>query len=281
MGVQYATHNTERARSLGGDELVVRPANPDQTTDLALPREENRRVEQRRRLAGQVVKLDEALRDPYNPENPLALAPSFSWDKWRALHPGWSHCELRRGLSFAKVLDDGTILKTYSRDFLTELERVVATLQPLSSSRKIQVAYWYEQRGWRVGGRVDPSMELDGVSVPQGIGLGRYWPVTWTDQWGRILSHGKEPAVFTELCFNGVHEMCHCRPSDESGRGPQEYLGHSEEFGIRFGLMLDEFLRTDTTLPPNEKRAIRRLARNDEWGRPICPVHGRDWCQES
>ena len=244
------------------------------------------RLVHRRRLIGQTLELDAGLRDYCDLQNPLALAPAYPWEKWQALHPSWLHGELLRGHRWAAIVSgatDGVVLRTYSRIFLDDLVDVVRAMRPLMESRGIIVPVWCEGRSRKWAGSLAPTMELDGVFAPQSITLSSWRTLELSDECGRTIESRAGYSGFAELCFFATHELAHASPSDgEEHRDPDEFLGHGNSFQTRWGLLLDEFLRTDTVLSEREKRIVIRRAwsADPKWGRPICPVEGQDWGED-
>lgn len=268
---------TSRKRSLSARSSFPESAEPqsypgaaalEPTAASSTPEREARRLRLRGELVGHVIRLTDELRDPRNLDSPLALAPGCNWTSWKAAHRRWLHGELSHH-RYARVLEDGVILRTYSLDFLVQLERIVETLQPLMRANRIVVPVWYEGLGRTWDGRIYSAMDFGGVKIEQTIALSRQLKPEWRQ--------GEEYRGFLGLLYSATHELGHARPADQHHVDAAEFLGHGVGFQVRHGLLLHQFLSGETLLPRNEKRALRRWARDDDWGRPICPAPGLNW----
>lgn len=229
-------------------------------------KQERQRLARRRELAGRPVILTPEDRDPMNPASIVAANPWFDWPAWKASVPKcWDHGELR-SYRYAVVLDDGpgTVIKTYDPRVVRTLMTVVAVLRPLMQAHRIEVPFWGEigiHSGY-LRGACWQRMEYDGQSVPNWIGLNPWAPAS-------------------ELILGAIHEVAHAIPSPESDLDPSvEVLGHREPYRRRFGLLLHEFLKTDTLLMPDVRHRMRFIARDDDYAPPIHPREGWRWDEE-
>jgi hypothetical protein len=262
------------ARSVG--RTGVRP---DTTRERA-------RLELRRSLVGQVVRLTPEWRDALNPDNPFALDPSWSWLETAA--GAW---ELRM-FNYGMILEDA-ILRSYSEPFLLRLAWVVETLTPLMREERLEIPAWYERRsrlalhkperrklvaaagGLRSGDSAkkltlitaswEPGGPVDGRNVGQSIAL---------------TGHSQHD---TALLYSALHELAHAIRSDDPLELADERLAeHSSDAGElafrrRYGRLLQRMLDEDSSLTRGQQRWLRSWAVEDALSSPIPPEPRRSW----
>jgi hypothetical protein len=221
---------------------------------------ERRRLELRQEWTGRLIVLTPELRDPRNPDNFLALSPQFPWDRWKAEHPTWRHPENRRH-GYAMILEDGTLLKTYSADCLVRMKWIVETIRPLMDLYGIEVPAFYEDRALNYSGCYRRPEELGGVRIEQTI---------------QLSSRSTERD--TLLLYAAIHELAHSRNRREQDRPIDLYLNHKEPFRRHFGLLLAAFLNTTAReLSPGQQRWIRSCCVEDRYSPPIHPGPEKGW----
>jgi len=220
---------------------------------------EKRRLELRRKWTGRLIVLTPELRDPRNPDNPLALSWQFNWNGWKAAHPTWQHPEFRKHC-FAIVLKSGVLLKAYSVDSLIRMKWIVETIQPLMKIYGIEVPAFYEDLARKWAGCYRRPEEFDGVRIEQTVQLGVQW---WRHD--------------TFLLYTAIHELAHGRSRHEQDRPIDLYLNHRQPFRRHFGLLLAAFLITDTRLTRRKQCWIRSYCVEDSYAPPIHPGPERGW----
>lgn len=209
-------------------------------------------------MVGRIIRMTPELQDPLSRENFLALNASFPWAGWLAAHPTWQHNETRR-YRFAMVLDSGVLLKTYTVGFLFRLLWIVETIQPLMAAKGIEVPVFYEGLGHAWNGKILSAMDHGGVYTEQTI----------------VLCSPQHRDTY--LLHAAIHELAHCRPSHERDTSVEDYLWHREDFRARHGLILYDFLATEKTLNPSQRRCLRSYAMEDDQAPPIHPGPEPGW----
>jgi hypothetical protein len=222
------------------------------TEGLPPAEREKRRLALRREWAGRLIVLTPELRDPRNLDNFLALSPQFPWTEWFVAHPSWVHPEFRKH-RYALALDDGTLLKTYSVDFLMRLKWAVETVRPLMAERGLEVPAFYEELTMNWTGTIHPASTYGDAYVEQ-----------------TILLSGCEEDRDTYLLFTLLHELAHARPRSERHRPVEDYFGHRTAFRTRFGILLHRFLEMDTGISNLRRLWLRAYAVEDRFA-PINP----------
>jgi len=254
----------DRSGALSPPVLHSDPIRPILVSGEGLPpkERERRRLELRRQWTGRLIRLTLELRDPRNLDSPVSLSPSFPWDAWLAAHPTWTHPESRHH-RYAMIMEDGTLLRAYSADFLVRLKWAVETVRPVMREFDIPVPAFYEELSRCWAGSLKPASYHGDAYVEQ-----------------VILLSGQQHRD-TYLAYTAFHEMAHARPRLECPRPVEDYFAHLEPFQIRFGLILKRFLETDTSMREAQRRFLRSYAWEDDYGRPLHPGPERGWQGDS
>lgn len=92
-----------------------------------------------------------------------------------------------------------------------------------------------------------------------------------------IMLSSREPSDLMLIYF-ALHEAAHCIPEPSSDLDPTvETLGHHESFRRKLGVLLHDFLRTNTEVPDIWHHRLREAALLDTYAPPIHPLDGWRW----
>jgi len=234
---------------------------PQRLSRASVVARERRRLEKRRDLVDQNVRLPREWADALNPDSPFALNPHMAWLEW-AGKSRW-HDELR-WMKWASATPSGCLLKAYSEDGLNQLRQAVLKVQPVMKRFDILCPAFYQNNGWRWTGGCSFEEEWEGITIPQVIVLS---------------TRVNNPH---ELTWAMVHELAHYgreveRPKPKRwGQSNDDYQRslHTEKFRQRFGEILNFYL--ENCADPRERRTLTTLAETDDYAPPIHP-EGRSW----
>jgi hypothetical protein len=238
---------------------------------------ERRRLQKRRELVGQNVRLPREWADALNPDSPFALNPHMAWLEW-AGRSRW-HDELR-WMKWATVLPDGTLLKGYSEDGLEQLKTTVLRVRPVMEHFGIYCPAFYQNQGRKWLGGCSYEEEWEGITIPQVIVLSTKVKYDNDATLRDLPPH--------HLRWNLLHEVSHLsRLGDDTERPRSKRWGqsnddyqrslHSEKFCRRFGEILDFYLENCADpCDPWERRTLTLLADTDDYAPPIHP-EGKSW----
>ena len=233
---------------------------PQRLSRASVVARERRRLEKRRDLVDQNVRLPREWADALNPDSPFALNPHMAWLEW-AGKSRW-HDELR-WMKWASATPSGCLLKAYSEDGLNQLRQAVLKVQPVMKHFGIFVPAFYQNNGWRWTGGCSYLEEFDGIVIPQVIVLST-----------KVSSpHELTWALLHECAHHGLDIHPVPQKRNVSRLDFQKSL-HSERFARRFGEILAFYLENQAR--PLEALTLRRMARNDDYAPPIDPT-GKGW----
>lgn len=205
---------------------------------------EAKRLGLRGGLADQVIKLPREWQDATNPRNPFALDPHHQWiDE----HGGRTtdHPELA-WFKWAMVLDDGTLLKAFTRRELLKLRGLMALVEPVVERFPVEQLAVYETPPWK--GYEDRNLTL--LPAPQPP-----LPVVLVDGSGGLLEvynflvafAQEDPALLASYRSKGLIED-----------------GVFDAFRARLDAMLEVLVEARGGFPPEAKRELEELRRRHE-----------------
>jgi hypothetical protein len=200
--------------------------------------EENRGVREealrlRDSFRGQTVRIKPEWQNPNNWENPFALDPSFFFGSH------FRHPETKK-YAWARVLDNGLILKARTRNGIEQLERSYNAIAPMMKDLDLEVPVLYEIKGYSLGG------QCCGAS-------------NWSKELPKVIQLNTEAMPDNQL-WSLIHETAHLRVMD-----------HSEQFRRNFADHLDHYIRNYAT--PEQAAFLEKNASTDTYAPPIWNEH--------
>lgn len=217
-------------------------------------RTEAKRLEHRAELAGQVIKLPREWQDATNPENPFALNPHYPWIDEHGVRTT-EHPELA-WFKWAMVLDDGTLLKAFTRRNLLAIRGLALMVGPTLVHFGVALPAVYETPPWKGWERIAL------LSCAPETGRWVAPPVV-------LVSPG-DSTMFQVYCLLRAAAWF-AQPL--AARGPAEYKLEARR---RHGEMLEAFLQHGTLTP---EEALRLEGIPNEFYPPSRPIRpdGREW----